>query len=458
MNPDDFGEELDRKVELVERTGESLERKVKERQELLEKSDYRGAAAIDMELTELAAEVNKLLEEPNQRLFWEGNVNFWETRRNLDLFRAEEREDGTPSARIELASNAIEAAKQAIACFRSAKHSKSLDSTYVSLFEAYDHLVELSMSDVLRVVDLYRQWEESIDEYRKFAAPEVFKPHLFTLYVVKNWAHYFEAMKTLLLEANPLGAHSSFKEAEDALKSAAEVASTKEKAHLREIESLVKGVTAFGEGMVSQERGKYREASQYMAQAEFELRPQSGTGRQVVVLSTLEWFGRWAAALHHYYSGIGNELDGHYDVAVKEYERASQGFLKASDVMPTDNALFRSLGARLKLYAEAARDRGEGAKARPGWKEREWERGKRIAGFVFFGLWLIGIGVAVIAVKVLGFGLSALMFLVLLLLAFTAAALAATLINPKEAFDFLKIIIAMARKGNNKSSKGRAAA
>jgi tetratricopeptide (TPR) repeat protein len=202
---------------------------------------------------------------------------------------------------------------------------------------------------------------------------------------------------------------------------------------LKVLGSVIQGMSDFGEALVLQERGLYRKAAGYMEQAENEFKLSTQPGFQA--------FGKWAGAFYHYFGAIASEFDAKYDMAVKEYRKASQAFSEAADTFPSDTSTISAVGSRVRFYADAASDRLESAKTRPEWKEMELQKGKRIAGLVFFILWLVGVAAIVVAVKTLVLSIDALMFVFLLLLTITSASLAAALIKPKEAFDFLSKLI-----------------
>jgi len=423
---------------------ELLDRRHAEAQKALDNKDYREASRIYLNIREICRDVWKHVEDAALKLHWEGHIHMAEARRNSALYLAEKAEGGSPDKLRESAATVIQEAKLAIQCFRD---QDDIEQSYRMLFNGYNHLLDLqgAQANVQGLIDTLKQKEEYINNYRKFAPQKRVKLYLFELYQTRALTSIGEGLQALFWEMDHLAAQKSFKMAEQSLQDARKETTDKQEiANLEKLGPIIKGLSDFGEGLGLQERGAYREAMRCMKQAEGRLKQSDELFYQA--------FSKWARASYHFCLATASELDGMYEVAVREYGKASQAFSEASDAFPMDTGPMRSLGSKVRFSADAAKSRQEAAKARPEWKKRELQKGKRIAGLIFFGLWLTGLAVIIVAIKTLALSIDALMFFFLLLLTFTSAALAAALIKPKEAFDFLRELVA-AVKGTGQKTK-----
>jgi tetratricopeptide (TPR) repeat protein len=417
---------------------EVLDRQVAEAQKALKDKDYRKASRIFLDIRDICVEVQKHLEDPALKLHWRGHIHLTEARRNIALYHAEKAEGRSPNTRVERAFGAIREAKLATQCFQD-QHGRG--QSYQTLFDGYDLLLDLygTQANLQGTIDTLKQLEEHINDYRKFAPRERITPYLFKLYQTRAMASITEGLQSLFWEMNHLAAQKSFKTGKHSLQNAIKETDDHEKiAAMKTVASTIEGLSNFGEGFILQERGAYREAMQYMKQAETRLK-QSDEDFQA--------FGKWAEASSHFCLAVASELDSKYEVAVKEYGKASQIFSEASDTFPTVTEPLRALGSKVRFYADAAKDRQDAAKARPGWKKSELARAKKIAGLAFFGFWLVGIAAIVIAIKTLALSIGTLMFTYLVLMTIAVAAIAAILIKAKEAFNFLEKVMPFNYKG-----------
>lgn len=403
-------------------------------------ADYRRAAALWFEASAACA---SLWGEPASSLsksFLEVEIHHFRAAAHKSLYRAATADDESRSVRENHADSMIQSARQAIALLSRIQRNPDLvDGIYGLLIDGFDCLMA-SRAELNGMAEAGRQMEVAIDEYRKLVSPAEFERVFKRLLHVRATTNMTEAIKYLFHDRNFQAGQQAFKRAREFAEQASKVTSDEaDKKGYQGFIELLKSMSNLGEALALQERGAYLAATARMKEAEPGFAMMSDpTG---VALSL------WAKAAQPYYRAMNDEIEGADDAAIKGYEQASKAFILAADAFPATSPEFASLGSWVRFYGETARERAKTVVTRKGWRQRQQEKAKRQAGLIFFGLWLAAIAALVAAIRIMTLSFNVYSFLVLVVICFLVAGVAAALIKAEVAVKMLSPMLRIGKKG-----------
>lgn len=271
---------------------------------------------------------------------------------------------------------------------------------------------------------------DAIKEYQTICPAGKGKPNLIRLLFVQASMAQSEGTRLVLQEYNTLASQAFFKKSRGYLDAVRQLAEgTDLLPQIDAYERQGRGMSFFGDGFVMQERGAHIEAMTRFQKAEAEL----GQSKTPIDLA----FARWSKAAQHSNAAMHGEPQGDYEACINEYRAASAAFAIAAERFPNDDEVFFTNAARMRFYAEASNDRANAALARSNDVEVQLYKGRKSAGLVFFALWLLSGSLVVAALKLLSQSITGIEFITVLVVAFVASMLAAALIKPAEAMQFL---------------------
>lgn len=403
--------------------------------------NHRQAAA---RYQEVIATCHTLLERGDPALnkpFLEMGVFYFQASAYKSLYLGALAEGDARTVLEDHAHALIRTVKEAILRLRRIKKQDPvfLETAYDMLIDGFDYLMA-SRTDLDGMTEAGRQMEAVMEEYRKLVSPQEFERVFKRLLRVRAETNMYEAIKCLFSDRNPRSSQQGFKRAREFAEQLIKATSddTEKKVFAKFIEML-KAMSSFGEALALQEKGAYLAAAAKMKDAEPGFRANEEQ-------PAAQAFGLWAKAAQFYYRAMNNEVEAADEAAIREYEKAAKGFVVAADAFPAARSDFASAASWVLFCGEAAEARAKTVTTRKSWRPRQLEKAKRQAGLIFFGLWLVAVGTVVAAIRILVLSVNAYTFLVLIVVCFLTAGVAAALIKAEVAAHLLVSVTSLLRK------------
>jgi hypothetical protein len=409
-----------------------------------EEREYRQAASIFSDLSGAYSELaQKTPDSPD--MFFVGMAHYYGAKTFRASCYAGEQEKASPSDLNRDANEVVKFSRHGIQAFRKSGNANGVDLCYGLLIDGLLQCLK-SRNDAAGIVSAENDLLDAIKEYRIIAPAGKSKPNLIKLLFVQASIAQKEGTRLLLQEYNSLASQAFFKKSRGYLEAVRDLAEGMDSVlhQAGEYERQGRGMSFFGEGLVLQERGAHAAAVGRLQQAEVEL-------DQLTAPADLA-FARWAKAAQHSNAAMHSELQGDYTKCVKEYKEASAAYQIAADRFPNDNEVYYTSAARLRFYADASNDRANAALARSNNAQAQSDKGRKSAGLIFFALWIVSAGGAFAALKFLALSIPGAEFIVILAITFVASMVAAALIKPTEAMQFLNALH-LGRSTKNAASK-----
>ncbi len=348
-------------------------------------------------------------------------------------YSAGEQERASPAQLNEDACEVVKFSRNGIQAFRSLGQANGVELCYGLLIDGLLHCL-MSKRDPAGIVAAENDLLNAIGEYRKICPAGKNRESLFKLLFIQASLAQKEGTRLVLQEYNSLASQAFFKKSRGNLDAARKLADGMEDI-LRQVDDYERqgrGMSLFGEGFILQERGAHAQAAVRFQEAEVELGQLKSSGDLA--------FARWAKAAQHSNAAMQSELQGNYDSCVREYKEAEKAYAIAADRFPNEEDAYYTNAARMRFYADASLERANSALARANGIEVQLHKGRKSAGLIFFGLWILNGAGTVAALKFLSQSVSGFEFITVLIITFVGSMLAAALIKPSEAMQMLENI------------------
>jgi hypothetical protein len=289
---------------------------------------------------------------------------------------------------------------QWLQAFRSLGQATGVELCYGLLIDGLLHCL-MSKRDPAGIVAAENDLLNAIGEYRKICPAGKNRESLFKLLFIQKSLAQKEGTRLVLQEYNSLASQAFFKKSRGNLDAARKLAEGMEDI-LRQVDDYERqgrGMSLFGEGFILQERGAHAQAAIRFQESEVEL----------------------------------GQLKSSVDLAFERWAKAAQDYAIAADRFPNDEDAYYTNAARMRFYADASLERANSALARANGIEVQLHKGRKPAGLIFFGLWILSGAGTVAALKFLSQSVSGFEFITVLIITFVGSMLAAELIKPSEA-------------------------